>query len=234
MYLIEAIKKIQIESMLMKPGKSYLCSALTQLVEEDSLTVQEINANEELCVSLINEIKKYLRLARIKISYSLNNIDNSETGQDFDYLCLPPNVILNRPGQDDDFTFNTLGRIAERQNSFSYAVGNLTPAAPSAAHAILIGSTRERLASLLKIYRSAVTGIKVQISQLVEETLDQKSGMELIQQCLDLDLNENDGVYDDLLPSKYYTLTLGNIEFYGDDQDEFQAVTDDSNDDVMQ
>lgn len=246
MYIIESEKKIMIENMHIKLGKSYLTSRKISSVDEELLNNEEIEINEVSCQQLFRELKKYLRLTRLKllfernqnkVSENENNDDDTDDDEDVNqYVCLSPNVMRNKPGQKN-YISNTNIIKMERHNNFSYAVGNLVSISPNIAHQLLIGTTVDRLTALYTMVKSATTEMKIQLSLLSQKTLYEPTTIAMIQKVLDLDsdkYNDDNDADEDLSPPiGWKELSLDLIELE-DDDDELLVLEDEGNLDIMQ
>ena len=262
MYIIESLKRIQIGSMTVKAGKSYLSSTKTEVVDVESLTITEINLNEKLSNIVFERFTNILRLAKLRIEYG-----TKLAGIEFnvDLICLSPELVAHRPGQKD-FLTNSQAENMARHDNFSFAAGNYLSASHMMVHSMLASNTYSRLCALSEILDAATITLNNQISEMTRDldvqtplTTDQKSADKalvdlklksaFLQKILDLHAERNPYMaskYEDLLPPvgqkgfdfdgyRYDTdIDLDLVLDEDDDDDEFVKIDNETDDDIMQ
>lgn len=235
MYIIESEKKIRIDSMTVKAGKSYLSSTSTHDVIEETITEKELEANEELAIKVFNELKKYLRLTKLRYHYESNERKLSQIDTDLSFICLSPDLIASRPKQLD-FATNTFTENVERHTKFSNTLGNLLSSSPTLSQFLLTSPTADRLKFLASALKTAFVDMRTEVFESSQKSVNGQESLDVIQQILELDTAEYEDKHDDIAPpSNWENLNIKNIEFDGDDEEGFQPANDtDEDDDVMQ
>ena len=229
MYVIESLNKIQIDGMTVKEGKSYLSSTKTQELEDEMITEADINANEMLSINLFTNLQVNLRLCRMCVALIQIRATGKDLGERHD-IFLPPALIASRPGQAD-FPTNSPTVKIERHNNFSYHVSNMLSRfiGPDQSHLLLISDTNQRLAALSYIVKLSADEARLQVTNLLQESIDQPEMNDLMIQTV-----STDEINDLSPPSDWKDLHIDSVEFEGDDEDGFQTVEGETDDGVMQ
>ena len=232
LYVIESSKSIQIGSMAIKPGKSYLTSTHAQEVSHEYVTEAGIDQNEEASRALFEKLKRFLRISKLMVKYEIINTD-----EDVDNICLTPELVALRPEQED-LTKISPADMTERHRKFSYAVGNYLSRQYPMTHDILDCSISRRLIALAAILDLLVAAQSMMIGK---DTVAQAKLNGKGEPMTDMILDFNDTIlinrltYEDLSPrSVIENFVLDNIEFGDIDDGEFQLVNNEIDDGTMQ
>ena len=231
-YVTESFKRIQIGSMTIKSGKSYLSSTRAQEVSDEYVTEACIDQNEEASRALFEKLKRFLRISKLMVKYKI-----IDTDEDVDNICLTQELIDLRPEQED-LTKISPADMTERHRNFSYAVGNYLSRAYPMTHDLLDCSISMRLIGLAAILDLLVTAQSMLISK---ETVSKAKLNGKGDPNKDMILGFNDTIlisrltYEDLSPiSVMKDFVLDNIEFGDIDDGEFQLVNNEIDDETMQ
>lgn len=225
MYIIEGMELIQVDGIVVKPGKSYLSSTSTRSMEEE-FTDEEIAANEELSNTLYLETKKYVRFLRFFLSQEFTKAGKGlESLRD---LCLTPYMISNRPGQLD-YASISQDEKRDRHKKFSYACGNLIKGSHEDTQNLLVSSTSVRLAALIGKMKPFATECERLVTEFSANnpSEDIDAGIARIKS-----LQEDDDI-SDIAPSPEWT-DAGFSQYDLEDEEESFIMSTETDGDTMQ
>ena len=205
MYVIEAEKKVCIDKLIQRPKSTYL---MGYVKEVDEAKQDDVIANEELCLEIYNNLKAYLRLAKIHSDMisEIMKVDNEKTQS----LCLSAAIVKYRP----DTTGNAIVEETDaesrtRQGRFTCAVANLIQSTPASMQKILEEPTYSRLISLSEMLDLASGQMKQELTMVESFKADNE---ERIQEVLRRSFSPDDDSIDLMPPEGYQELSLSQIQ----------------------
>lgn len=200
LYTIEGMRKILIEEMTVKPGKSYLTSSKSSTdIPVEEFTDDAILLNEMLAIDTFKFMKKILRLSRLKFT-ALNDTERA------DGVHLTAGVLEHRPAQDD-YSSLTPSQKTERHYHFSNAIVSLFILPDVDPYYLLTASTDRRLALLCDRIIEGTWEFLIELREMSRAN----SNEELAKQVEEVEANVDDGTLIDLVPIPRKVWT-----FYGD------------------
>ncbi len=208
MYVIQATKKVRIDKLIQKPNSSYLTGYIRNVDNRSDNWEEDLLTNESLCVEIYNNLKVYLRLAKIhaKMISALMKIDDKETSN----LCLSPAIVRSKPDTSGNpYLGETEEDIYERHERFTCAVANLIQSTPSSMQKILEESTNARLESLKKLLDMASGQMKNELTMV--DSYKEKNEAK-IQEVMTNSFSPSDAADDLLPPDSFAELSLSQIQ----------------------
>lgn len=208
MYVIQATKPVKIDKLIQKPNSSYLTGYIQDVDIRNDDWERDLLTNESLCVEIYNNLKVYLRLAKIhaKMIAALMKIDDKETSN----LCLSPAIVRSKPDTSGKVNFGETEEDAyERQERFTCAVANLIQSTPSLMQKILEENTNARLNSLKKLLDMASGQMKNELT-MVDSYKEENEAK--IQEVMANSFSPTDAADDLLPPNGFAELSLSQIQ----------------------
>lgn len=200
LYNIVGMRKILIEEMTVKPGKSYLLSSKSSTdIPIEELTDEDILQNELLAIDTFKFLKKILRLSKLKFT-ALNETEKA------DLIYLTTGVINHRPAQDDYSSLTPLQRT-ERHYHFSNAIVTQFILPEVDPYSLLTASIRSRLSLLCDRIILGTWEYVIELKEMSRSNQYEGLG----KQVEEVEANVEDGTYTDLVQKSYREWT-----FYGD------------------
>ena len=204
MYVIEAESRIRIDKLIQKPNASYLTGYVKR---EDEVSIDDVMGIEELCVEIYNNLKAYLRLAKLH-SDMISTIMQVDS-KDAQNLCLSSAIVRYRPDTTGKAILNEIDEESRmRQERFTCAVANLIQSTPSRMQRILEESTLCRLRSLAEMLNIASGQMKRELTMV--ETYKERNEKS-IEEVLQKSFAPEDDSADLMPPQGYRELSLSQI-----------------------